>query len=156
MVNFTLKTDIAWIMKRWVLHRFFQWNLLCNSAVWQYFFSWTAWVWKENKHNLSERADVKGKKAISESTVNCQLSRHKNNFVSSRSKKSFTGVLYSTLTLKTRSFTFWYLLLKHTRLPWYKNRQNTAMQPRKDELQTRCAPTAIFKSRNGERGTGNL
>ena len=45
------------------------------------------------------------------------------NFISSRSKKEFTDVLYSTLSLKTRSFTFWCIsLVKHARLAWNKNR----------------------------------
>ena len=68
----------------------------------------------KRKQAHPQRANEKGKKkAISESNVNRQriwnhakIKRHKNNFVSSRSKKSFTDVLYSTLSLETRSFTF--------------------------------------------------
>ena len=117
-VNFTPKTDIILITKRWVRYRYFEWNLLCNSPVWQWFFSWTAWVLKENKHTLSERME----KVKNHFRVNCQYPANRNyakkkrSFVSSRSKKCFTDVLYYTLSLKTRSFTYWGFSLKYARL----------------------------------------
>ena len=59
----------------------------------------------KRKQAHSQRANGKGKKVISESTVNTQRIRITLKLItikknSSRSKKSFTDVLYSTLSLK--------------------------------------------------------
>ena len=70
-VNFTLKTDIAWIRRRWVRHRFFPVKFTLQFTSLAIFFSWTEWVLKESKHTLSERRE-KEKKPFPESTVNNQ------------------------------------------------------------------------------------
>ena len=70
-VNFTLKTDIAWIRRRWVRHRFFPVKFTLQFTSLAIFFSWTEWVLKESKHTLSERME-KEKKPFPESTVNKQ------------------------------------------------------------------------------------
>ena len=53
--------------------------------------------------------------------------------------------IHSTLSLKTRSFTFLCISLKHASLAWNKNRQNTAMQPRKDNRSNKLLLGALIK-----------
>ena len=65
------KTDIAWITKRWLRYRFFEWNLLWNSPVWQWLFL-EPHEFHEKKTSTPSAREWKRKKAISESTVNSQ------------------------------------------------------------------------------------
>ena len=99
-------------------YRFFEWNLLWNSPVWQWI-SVEPHEFYENKHTLSKW--MENEKPISESNVNrnhAKIRNHKKTLSVQGQKKSFTDVLYSTLSLKTRSFTFWFTSLKHASLAW--------------------------------------
>ena len=89
-------------------------------------FCWTARVLKEYKHTLSLFME----KEKSHFRINCQyptnrnhakIRNHKKTLSVQGQKESFTDGLYSTLSLKTRSFTFWFTSLKHASLAWNKN-----------------------------------
>ena len=85
----------------------------------------------------------KEKKIISESTVNSQRIgiTLKLEAIKFKVKEEFYWCTLFHFISENKIIHIWYISLKHARLVWYKNWQNTAMKPRKDELQTRSAPT---------------